>query len=329
MFKLDEILLANTVKLEKVLKTDTNFEKLHKRWLSDTVIVIPTECSSRWRFVLYCLKTLHLLQASLHESQEFFIKTVVTGTKETKPHEMTPDTLSFNEQKVVKAALQFVICLGVCPNLLKGVGLPLELRSGFSAFISMAEGKEKVSEHEKNVQLFLCVKVLMSCVKSPALGTLILTQHLVDILASLFQLTHMGSKQIQNEIHKEVKKEQVLDINGTQHKQSETTGDHSTEELPVHNLSPANMVDIVRSKFAQKAVTDKVETKDTDPEKPEMLKEVRNNEQTERELAESFDDIDFKYCEKCLEDLLMKIYPPLLVKTLMLLQGGPKTKVLI
>ncbi|XP_053401434.1 LOW QUALITY PROTEIN: transport and Golgi organization protein 6 homolog [Mercenaria mercenaria] len=318
--KLDEILLANVVKLESVLKSDASFKKLLIWWNSDTAVVIPPECSSRWRYVLYCLKTLHLLQVSICGSLDAYNKTATSEVKEIKAPKMTPDTLSFNEQKLVKGATQFIVCLGICPCLHKGVGIPLELRSGFCALVKMAEDKETISEQERNVQLFCCMKVLMSCVTNPALGTLILTQHLVDILAALFQLAHIGK---QRDLHKSnISSESSENGQGADNSQVEKSKENVREEESFQNMNPATIVDFVRAQFdeSKMMMINKIAEKDHERSKTD------NGADTKGKSEEIVDKIDFKYCEKCLEDLLVKVYPPLLVKTLMLLQGGPKTK---
>ena len=47
----------------------------------------------------------------------------------------SPDVLSFSQQNHVTTLLQFIVCLGVCPNLRPGVGIPLVKRSGFAQLI--------------------------------------------------------------------------------------------------------------------------------------------------------------------------------------------------
>ena len=48
---------------------------------------------------------------------------------------VSPDVLSFSQQKHVATLLQFIVCLGVCPNLQPGVGIPFAKRSGFAQLI--------------------------------------------------------------------------------------------------------------------------------------------------------------------------------------------------
>ena len=48
---------------------------------------------------------------------------------------VSPDVLSFSQQKHVTTLVQFIVCLGVCPNLHPGVGIPLAKRSGFAQLI--------------------------------------------------------------------------------------------------------------------------------------------------------------------------------------------------
>jgi hypothetical protein len=54
--------------------------------------------------------------------------------KELKPSQgppLSPDTLSVGQQKSVLTAIQFVIVLGLSPNLEEGVGLHANKISGF------------------------------------------------------------------------------------------------------------------------------------------------------------------------------------------------------
>lgn len=310
-FKIDDVLCANVAKLESNLKSESEFHCLSVRWESDKTVVIPHDCSPKWRFVLFCLKALHLLRASIHDSLEAYTKTNPSDIKPIGAPKMSPDTLSFSEQKVVKGALQFIVCLGICPNLHKGVGIPLELRSGFGALVGIANGKENVTDKETNLQLYQCVKVLLSTVASPALGTMILTQHLVDILAALFQLTYLGKHQGK------------FDTGSSQENHDST---RNTEDIKsFKDMNPASVVDFVRSKFDENKPT-QVHT--------ENVLNIKSSSEHSNRRVESQDEssllndgIDFRFCEEGLEELLRKIYPPLLVKTLLLLQGGPKTKV--
>ena len=47
------------------------------------------------------------------------------------------DSLGVHDQKTVLTAIQFVVILGICPNLVSGVGLPVEMRSGFAAALNI------------------------------------------------------------------------------------------------------------------------------------------------------------------------------------------------
>lgn len=315
-FKIDDVLSANVAKLESNLKTASEFHCLSVRWESDKTVVIPPDCSPKWRFVLFCLKALHLLNASVHDSLEAYTKTASSDVKPTGVPKMSPDTLSFSEQKVVKGALQFIVCLGICPNLHKGVGIPLELRSGFSALVDMAKEKENMTDKETNLQLYQCVRVLLSAVTSPALGTMILTQHLVDVLAALFQLVHLGKHQGKFD------KGSAQDTQPENHDSTKKMEDISSFK----DMNPASVVDFVRSKFVENKTT-QMNTDNVLDIKSSSEQNIRGVEsQDEPNLLN--DAIDFRFCEEGLEELLRKIYPPLLVKTLLLLQGGPKTKVI-
>lgn len=327
-----------------MLKSDRSFEQLNALWNSDTTIVITSFCSSRWRFVLYCLKALHLLQSSLHRSLEDYKQTKASNVKLTGAPKMSPDTLSFSEQKVVKGAVQFIVILGISQNLQSGVGIPLELRSGFSELVTSSWNVKSVSEMERNLQLFSCVKVLLSCVVSPTLGTLILTQHLVDILAALFQLTYSGKHlDVTKKTSKSTDDRTTHSEVNTDNSSFEKDPEHAEDMTSFQNMNPASVIDYVRSKFDSEAIdssgqksvgtSELTETCDRTlgvAEDTDGDKNVTNDEEDQGKDPEDIAvEIDFEYCEKSLDDLLVKIYPPLLVKTLMLLQGNPKTKVRI
>ena len=47
------------------------------------------------------------------------------------------DSLGVHNQKTALTAIQFVVILGICPNLVSGVGLPVEMRSGFAAALNI------------------------------------------------------------------------------------------------------------------------------------------------------------------------------------------------
>lgn len=141
-----------------------------------------TEISIRWTFVEICLYLLQKLKEILQEI-------ALDSTKESELKELhqnpklSADALSVNDQKTVLTCVQFVVSLGIYPNLLPGVGVPVEKRSGFFELI-----KGTGENSRSDVHLFECLAVLLDCIKHPSLGTVILSRHLGDMLTGLIQV---------------------------------------------------------------------------------------------------------------------------------------------
>ena len=329
---------------------------------------MPSNCSSRWDFVLYCLKTLHLLQESVKSSVEEYKKQEPESVRPSGAPQISPDTLSFEEQKVVLTAVQFVVCLGISPSLDRGVGIPIEARSEFSKLIQASGDVCEMDAKERQQRLFICLKVFISCIFTPSLGSAILSRHLADILAGLLQLTHSINKEASKTTKEAVKKLTDLESNlQTQKTESNKSFDvkaascgidgkqlQQDEELPAANqFTPASIVDHVRKSFQNEsdiartseqcsAENNAVTIENTDKPKSETEMTAEEAEETQvksnvsgankqeesTHVSKGLGEVDVEYCEKVLEDLMEKIYPPLLVKTLLLLQGGPRPKVI-
>ncbi|KAL4235452.1 Transport and Golgi organization protein 6 [Mactra antiquata] len=308
-----DILLDNISVFEKTIESEERFQQFAVIWQAENTVSIKSEDKSTWKFVAYCLKCLHLLQQMLSECIKEYNHVNQVQNKKSNTPTMCPDTLNFNEQKLVKTAVQFIVCLGVCPRLQTGVGIPIQLRSGFSNLLQMSKNEKTLSPVEVNHQLFTCVKILMSCIQIPVLGTIILTEHLTDILAVLFQLCH------ENREHKvETKTESSEDnvIASFKHK------------ISIENSNPAEIVDVVRSKFNDKHTEEILNTSSvTDANTPDSNNSeiVLENGSLDREDGGDT-MIDIKFCTEKLNELMKRVYLPLLVRTLMLLQGGPVNK---
>ena len=287
--------------------------------------------SVRLTFVSYCLKLLHFLYLTLkydigdvremnkkqgkdgntHKDEETNSKLIKDGNKDKtgtydkkeevenvnskdnsvidnqRPH---APSLGVQDQKVVKTILQFVVCLGICPCLQTGVGIPLQMRSGFSFAVESTKHTDSV--YSKQLCLFTCLKVLLQCTELSSLSTIILSQHLSDILAGLLQIVHVKSEINENSIKCEKSKP----------------------------------LDCVEKSENVRGKASKVESLLNGPEVEGMTEETSKNR--DEDIAEiDKATVDVEYCEKALCDLFNKVYPPLLVKTLLLLQGGPKVKV--
>ena len=302
---------------------------------------------------------------------------------------VSPDTLSFEEQKVVLMTVQFIVCLGISPSLDKGVGIPIEMRSEFSKLIQISSDEGEIGTQERQWRLYVCLKVMISCIFIPSLGSIILSRHFTDILAGLLQLIHsqglheteretsrshdkvmdnnLGAHSDTAEIIKQSEKRPDKTRNGNcNHDESAGEADKGGTDFldlsPASEMTPATMVDLVRRKFkeAEKTVfqlnqqniegdkhkvdvqrnnsgagPDTTSCNDiTDQKDAVKVLEVDSGDldkvSCEPDQSEEWEQqtrIDPEFCEKVLNDLIEKVYPPLLVKTLLLLQGGPRTKV--
>lgn len=96
------------------------------------------------------------------------------------------------QQKSVQGLLQFVVALGINPNLLPGVGLALERRTASSA----PECSVPLVPWQKHRFLVSSVRALLVCIESPVLCSMVLHHHLVDVLAALLQLCHAPVRKI-------------------------------------------------------------------------------------------------------------------------------------
>lgn len=104
--------------------------------------------------------------------------------------------LSISQQKIVKKCLQFVVALGILPNLLRGIGVPLTKRLEYAKMLE--HFASDISPRQKHAQIAVCVETLLSCIERSALQGIILSYHGTDLLAALFQLCHAPIKKIEN-----------------------------------------------------------------------------------------------------------------------------------
>lgn len=131
----------------------------------------------RWTFCQDCLRMLSCLRETLQGS-----KCHENGGKAAPT-----DLLSISDQKIVAIVIQLVVVLGICPNLLPGVGIPIEQRSGFSHILK--SNSEDASQRCPKC-LYEFTMTLVKLLGEPTLSMLILSRHLSDVLLSLLQLVH-------------------------------------------------------------------------------------------------------------------------------------------
>lgn len=93
--------------------------------------------------------------------------------------------LSIQEKKTLETTFQFVISLGIVQNLLPGVGIPLEIKCKNWKNIN----SENISEFAKYKQLCFVVDTLLKLDEVDIFHDLLISKHLEDVLAALFQLS--------------------------------------------------------------------------------------------------------------------------------------------
>ncbi|XP_063951543.1 transport and Golgi organization protein 6 homolog [Lytechinus pictus] len=147
----------------------------------------------KWVYVEHCLAMLESLrccyQDALQTYEEEQRKIEGAPTIPLTPNmapTASPDTLSFNQQAALSSLTQFIISLGICPALLKGVGLPLNVRSRLAA--SFMPTDKPLPFKERQRRLMVILKIFSDCIKQPVLGGFILSKNLNDVLASLIQV---------------------------------------------------------------------------------------------------------------------------------------------
>ncbi|KAK7114233.1 transport and Golgi organization protein 6 homolog [Littorina saxatilis] len=160
-----------------------------------------------WQFVSTILQLLHL-QASLLKPAGSISREPSTDSdssaakpKPKRPQDAPPlsaSSLSMAQTNTLKNALQFVASLGICPNLIPGVGIPMQHRSKILKLApidvaTLADITE--SSESKRVRLSVCVTVFGEFLKVPELQSFITGAHLNDTLAALLQLLHANPEQ--------------------------------------------------------------------------------------------------------------------------------------
>ncbi len=229
--------------------------------------------------------------------------------------------------------------------------------------------QQTLESTEAEWRLWKCAKTLLACVQQPSLGSLILTNHLGDLVAILSQISYGSFNQ---RSPKKIQSEPPFcgseDTSVIQEKMS---------SLDPKTASPADFVNVV------KGMKNKVEHQDNDSEKPSMCSnpdpqsskckeplvnsqegELSNAEKTENETlskgnlsdhglysntsgAENNSSAnqsieashmkegadlescthnigapDIHWCKKELHDLVCRVYPPLVVREMLILQTG-------
>ncbi|XP_041794990.1 transport and Golgi organization protein 6 homolog [Chelmon rostratus] len=242
-------LRANRASLLERLHSDTSFQEV-RRLREEVMAAEGWFCSdtedATWGFVQECLLLLLTLARHLSVELELFKQAPAPCAAKPRTPEMAPplppDVLSVSQQKMLGAALQFVVSLGLCPYLAPGVGVPLASRSAFGAMVENLVCGGAVPAVGR--RLLTTTNVLLQLAELSSLATLVFTRHLGDVMAALCQLGY----------------------------QPHRAGRSGTEEEKTWQLS---------------------------------AEECRT-------------------CKEALRSLLGKVYQPIVIKELLILQGGPK-----
>lgn len=222
---------------------------------------------------------------------------------------LSPDTLSVGQQKTFLTAIQFVVIFGISPYLQEGVGLQTAKRTCFGEVLSLHS--EKIDIIEKDLRIVKCIKGLLDCCKIESLGTIIMSRHLGDILAALLQILH-GRKGSSGS-------EQAKDSKST----SQTPSEHWTPAMVV-DLAVSNQLPVTAEKSNCESNESKIDENKKSKEPVVSTTNMNQNGCESKEKCQCLSKQDIEYCEEGLKNLLGSISPPLLVRELLVLQGGPR-----
>ncbi|XP_068170043.1 transport and Golgi organization protein 6 homolog isoform X2 [Antennarius striatus] len=190
---LSAALRSNRATLLQRLQSDSSLQEaraLRGGAMSEADWFSTDTTDATWSFVQECLLLLLALARHLSVELQRFQQSAAPSTCKRPPPEaappLPPDVLSFSQQKTVGAALQFVVCLGLCPYLAPGVGVPLPHRSAFGHLVEKLVCGEAAPAAGR--RLLTTVNVLLRLAEVASLATLVFTQHLGDLMAALSQL---------------------------------------------------------------------------------------------------------------------------------------------
>lgn len=190
---LHRALRANRALLLQQLQSEGSLEEVKR--LREEVMVAANWFSydtedATWSFVQECLLLLLVLARHLSIELEGFKQALAPSAAKQRTPEMAPplppDVLSVTQQKTLGAAFQFVVCLGLCPYLSPGVGVPLGHRSTFGAMVEKLVNSGVVPAAGR--RLLTTTNALLQLAELSSLATLVFTRHLGDVMAALCQL---------------------------------------------------------------------------------------------------------------------------------------------
>lgn len=134
------------------------------------------------RCCVHALMTLKFELKQLVEQEKSAVGTEVKGPK------LAADILSIAQAKAVGSLVQMVVALGILPNLLPGVGVPVDKRSDYLQSVMKSVPEKNILEKYK--QLVFSLETLLELSKYKSFSTLIVTKHITDILGCLVQISY-------------------------------------------------------------------------------------------------------------------------------------------
>lgn len=134
--------------------------------LNQIEIIVSESDSIQWKFIGMASFLLISLKESMVNETEYM--------------------MSVSCQKNIKSSLQFIVSMGILPNLIPGVGVPFEKRSEFAKYFK----KENVQVLEKYHRLTGLCNLLSELCHISDIKTIVFSNFLGDYLALLFQLCY-------------------------------------------------------------------------------------------------------------------------------------------
>ena len=265
-------------------------------------------CSARWRFVQVCAALLKALRDSLI-SISAGRPDSSTKHKDTKKSKgdvtsTVQEPLSVSDQRTVLTAIQLIVSLGICPNLLAGVGTPLERRSEFAKLVKTNCCTVKNEQH-----LYECTDCLVSCIRHPALGSLVLSRHLGDVLAGLLQICYAPPSSYSEH--------STVDTNRPDSGTKDVACSASETTVEAVKIGP-----LCQASTCSDGSVSKQNTKVANPAHTEHSS-GNDERKAFRDVSGVFiTSAEREKCSKTLGSLLKRVYQPIIVQELLVIQGG-------
>lgn len=312
-----DIILENSLKdyTEKI-NTDAKFSGLNVFELERKPRYFPPEANLKWKFASTCLilieaLTTSLQEASIREKQtksEHNSGKVKSNKKKPVAPRLPADALSIEQQKVFINTMQFILCLGVYPHLAKGVGIPLERRSGYGLLLTSSVSDIQ-SILERQYRLVLIARVFSACLNITSVSSLFLSRYLGDCLAVMFQLCYGVKK---SNVPKSTPESNTCPKSDTKIPDNENLNcDSANKDHQAKTVEPSETPKNTASVSTNTSFLSS-----------------NNNSQVTSTYHVAITEEDMEFCKTFLENLKRRSYQPSLVKELLLLQGGPGSKVI-